>query len=147
MPLLKEIELRYRMTEVESDVIGAKTSCSREVAELFRDLQNEAKEKFIVINLDTKHRIMCFEVVAIGTVDRITMRPMEVFRTSIVVNAASAIVVHNHPSGDPTPSQSDIDLTEKLLRIADDLGLTLLDHIIIGAEGYVSFADERILKR
>jgi len=145
MAYLREVELRYKTTEIESDIVGQPISDSRAVAELFSDLQNETKEKFIVINLDIKNKILCFEVVAIGSIATIQMRPMEVFRTSILVNAASAIVMHNHPSGDSEPSKSDIEFTKKLCRISKDLGLTLWDHLIIGAGEYCSFADKGLM--
>lgn len=89
--------------------------------------------------------MICFEVVAIGSLESIHTRPMEVFRTSIMVNAASAIVVHNHPSGDPAPSQSDIAFTQKLINLSQEMGLRLLDHVIIGIGGYHSFADSGLL--
>jgi len=145
MAYLREIELRYKTTAIESDAVGRPVSSSGAVAELFSDLQNETKEKFIVVNLDTKNKILCFEVVAIGSVSTIYMRPMEVFRTSILVNATSAIVMHNHPSGDCEPSQSDIEFTKKLCRISKDLGLTLWDHLIIGVGEYYSFADNGLM--
>jgi len=145
MAYLREVELRYKTTEIESDIVGQPISDSSAVAELFSDLQNETKEKFIVVNLDTKNKILCFEVVAIGSIGTIQLRPMEVFRTSILVNAASAIVMHNHPSGDAEPGQADIEFTKKLCRISQDLGLSLLDHLIIGVGEYYSFADKGIM--
>lgn len=145
MAYLREVELKYKITEVESDVIGGDAGSSSRVYDLFRDLQNEMKEKFITINLDTRDRIICFEVVAIGSLNAIQARPMEVFRTSVMVNAASAIVVHNHPSGDPKPSQSDINFTRRLVNLSKEMGLKLHDHIIIGTENYFSFADSGVL--
>ena len=95
----------------------------------------------IAINLDIKHKILCFEVVAIGSIKSIYARPMEVFRTAFPVNAYGAVVLHNHPSGDPTPSKSDKDFTKKLNRLALDMGLKFIDHIIIGKNGYYSFKE------
>jgi DNA repair protein RadC len=145
MAYLKEIELKYKITEVDSDVIGSGASSSAQVYRLFQDLQNETKEKFITLNLDSHDKILCFEVVAIGSVKSIHARPMEVFRTSIMVNAASAIVIHNHPSGDPEPSQSDIQFTQKLVNLSTEMGLKLWDHVIIGTGRYHSFADSGLL--
>jgi len=141
MAYLKEIELKYRITEVESDIVGGQTGSSADVYQLFRDLQNETKEKLITINLDSRNRILCFEVVAIGSVDAVRARPMEVFRTSIMVNAISAIVVHNHPSGDPEPSETDLRFTRRLANLSNEMGLRFLDHVIIGHDRYYSFAD------
>lgn len=147
MAYLREIEVRYKTSEIESDIIGQSITGSAAVAGLFADLQDETKEKFIVINLDTKNKILCFEVVAIGTVNSIHMRPMEVFRTSILVNAASAIVMHNHTSGNPQPSEADIEFTRKLYRIAKDLGLIMLDHVIIGIDRHYSFTDAGLMSQ
>lgn len=145
MAYLREVELKYKITEVESDVIGGDAGSSSNVFQLFSDLQNETKEKFITINLDTHDKIICFEVVAIGSLKAIHARPMEVFRTSFMVNAASAIVVHNHPSGDPSPSQADIHFTQKLINLSKDMGLRFYDHVIIGTDQYYSFADSGLL--
>ena len=141
MAYLREVELKYKITEVESDIVGKNGKSSAQVFKLFNNLQNETKEKFITINLDSQQKIICFEVVAIGSLQAIHIRPMEVFRTSIMVNAASAIVVHNHPSGDPNPSASDLTFTQKLANLSNEMGLQLLDHVIIGINQYYSFAD------
>lgn len=145
MAYLREVELKYKITEVDSDVIGGDAGSSAHVYQLFSDLQNDTKEKFITINLDSHDKIICFEVVAIGSVKAIHARPMEVFRTSIMVNAASSIVVHNHPSGDPTPSQADTHFTQKLINLSREMGLRFLDHVIIGTDRYYSYADSGLL--
>jgi DNA repair protein RadC len=140
--LLREIEVRYKTTEVDDAKVNKRITGAKTVVDLFADLQNETKEKFIVVNLDTRGKIICFEVVAIGSVNAIYLRPMEVFRTSIIVNAASVVLVHNHPSGEPDPSAQDILFTEKCQRVADDLGLKLHDHVIIGYKSWYSFAEK-----
>jgi DNA repair protein RadC len=145
MAYLREVELRYRISEIEGGVVGEDAGSSARVFELFSDLQNEAKEKFITINLDTHDKIICFEVVAIGSFSAIYVRPMEAFRSCFALNAASAIVVHNHPSGDPQPSQADIDFTRKLVTLSEDMGMRLWDHVIIGTGRYFSFADSGLL--
>ncbi|MFQ5632592.1 MAG: JAB domain-containing protein, partial [bacterium] len=141
---LREIELKYKIKKVESNVIGNVATDPETVVNLFSDLQNETKEKLIAINLDSRNKILCFEVVAIGSVGAIHLRPMEVFRTSILVNAHGIIIIHNHPSGDPKPSQDDIEFTEKLKRISKDLGLFFFDHIIVGIDSYYSFAQDEL---
>ena len=73
------------------------------------------------------------------------VRPMEVFRTAFPVNAYGAIVNHNHPSGDPTPSEEDALFTQKLVRLANDMGLEFVDHIIVGSKGYFSFREHGLL--
>jgi len=143
---LREVELRYRKRKVtDAAAIGKPIKAAKQVVDLFADLQNEAKEKLLTIHLDTKNRILCFEAIAMGSLNAIYMRPMEVFRTSFPVNAHGAIVVHNHPSGDPRPSANDKALTKTLARMADDMGLSFDDHIIIGAGRYYSFAEHGLL--
>ncbi len=143
---LKEVEIKYKIRKLKTDkYVGKQILNSSIIAKLFADLQNEAKEKFITVNLDTKSKILCFEVVAIGSVDTLYFRPMEAFRTTMMVNAHGAIVVHNHPSGDPKPSPEDVDLTKKLQRIASDMGLKFHDHIIIGVAEYFSFKDAGLM--
>ncbi len=143
---LREVELRYRKRKVtDAAAIGKPIRAAEQVVDLFTDLQSEAKEKLLTIHLDTKNRILCFEVVAMGSLKAIYMRPMEVFRTSFPVNAHGAIVVHNHPSGDPRPSADDKALTKTLIRMASDMGLSFDDHIIIGDGRYYSFAEHGLL--
>jgi len=139
---LREIEIKYKVKKVRNKTGGEKVYSTHVVYELFSDLQNDTKEKLIAINLDAKNRIICFEVVAIGSIEAICARPMEVFRTSFMVNAHAIILVHNHPSGDPKPSGDDVAFTARLKFIADNMGLEFYDHIIIGFGSYYSFADE-----
>lgn len=133
------------MTKVSEKMLGKRVTHAKIIIELFEDLQNLTKEKFIAISLDTQNKILCFEVVAIGSVEAIYVRPMEAFRTAIVANASAVILVHNHPSGEPGPSPDDVNFTMRCMRIADDLGLKLYDHIIIGLESYWSFAERGIV--
>ena len=140
---LREVQIRFKKKRVkDGSPVGKAAMDAEQVAALFADLQNDRKEKLLTLNLDAKNRILCFEVIAMGSVDAIYGRPMETFRTAFPVNANGAIVVHNHPSGDPTPSPADIRYTKTLQRMAKDMGLLFHDHIIIGDETYYSFADE-----
>ena len=138
---LREIEIRYKKKRIPKDVANGSISCPKDVVTLFRGLQDETKEKMISINLDNKNKILCFEVVAVGSVKSIYVRPMEVFRTAFPVNAHGALVLHNHTSGESTPSKEDIQFTKKLNRLAQDMGLKFLDHIIIGSDSFYSFKD------
>jgi DNA repair protein RadC len=142
---LREIEIKYKPHRAAGDISGTKITGPEVAANLFQDLQNETKEKFIVISLDGAHKIICFEVVAIGSANTIGLKPFQVFRTSIVVNSVSQIVIHNHPSGELEPSEADKKFTEKLLYFCRESGLNLLDHIIIGYKGHFSFAAEGLM--
>ena len=136
---LREIEIRYKKKKISREGIAGEITCPADVVKLFHGLQDETKEKIITINLDAKNKILCFEIVALGSVQSIYVRPMEVFRTAFPVNAYAAVVLHNHPSGDPTPSESDKEFTRTLNRMATDMGLKFLDHIIVGRDSYYSF--------
>jgi len=139
---LREIEIKYKYKKVENNVIGNKVINASTIVKLFSDLQNDSKEKMITVNLDSRNKILCFEVIAIGSVKAIYLRPMEAFRTSILVNADGIIILHNHPSGDPKPSSDDIKFTQNLKVITNSLGLKFHDHIIIGLERYYSFIND-----
>lgn len=93
---------------------------------------NPDVETFIEVLLSTRRHIIGYQVVSTGTLDTILVHPREVFRGAIIAAAAAIICVHNHPSGDPTPSEADIKVTRDLIRAGQLLKLELLDHVIIG---------------
>src|ERR1700722_16909801 len=89
-------------------------------------------ETFQVVLLNTRHRLIRVEIISQGTLDTILVHPREVFKSAIAANAAAIVLVHNHPSGDPTPSQADIRVTRDLIRAGQFLNIEVMDHIIIG---------------
>ena len=101
--------------------------------------------KFRVLFLDPKNVLIADEEQAKGTVDHVPVYPREVAKRSLELNASAIILVHNHPSGDPTPSQSDIGMTHQIQRACDALGLTLHDHLIIGKSRELSFRSEGLI--
>jgi DNA repair protein RadC len=103
------------------------------VVELLREVNRAyAVETFQVLLLNTRRRLMSVEVLAQGTLDTILVHPREVFKFAIASNAASIILAHNHPSGDPTPSEADIKVTRDLIRAGQLLKIEVVDHIIFG---------------
>lgn len=138
---LREIELKYKITKIADKVIGKRIDDPKTIADIFSHLQYETKEKLIAVSLDSKGQILCYEVVAVGSVRAVHVRPAEVFRSAIVINAASVVLVHNHPSGSTLPSTDDIAFTSLCRRLAHDLGIKLHDHVIVGVEGYHSFVE------
>ena len=145
---LREIHVSYKKKRVSSNSPINKSLTNPElVVELFKDMQNETKEKLIAISLDVKLKIITFEVVSIGSVAAIYARPGELVRVPVMVNAYGIIAIHNHPSGDSTPSDGDHAFTDDLLTICKALGTPLYDHIIIGDGEYFSFAQEGLLER
>jgi len=103
------------------------------VADLLRERNRAYQvEQFQVVLLNTRHRLIRVEMVSQGTLDTILVHPREVFRSAILGGAAAIIMVHNHPSGDPTPSEADIKVTRDLVRAGQLLKINLLDHVILG---------------
>ena len=96
------------------------------------------REEFRVLFLDVKNRLIADEVQGRGTIDHTPVYPREVVRRALDLSAASIILLHNHPSGDPTPSRADIEMTKKIIAAAEPLGILVHDHIIIGREGHTS---------
>ena len=93
------------------------------------------EEQFRVLFLDSKNFLIADEVLGEGTVDQAPVYPRKVLKRALALNATALILVHNHPSGDPTPSPADIAVTKRLVDAASELGVTIHDHIIIGADG------------
>ncbi|MGP6089019.1 RadC family protein [Antarctobacter jejuensis] len=102
-------------------------------------------EQFRVLFLDRKNVLIADEPQARGTVDHVPVYPREVVKRALELNASAIILVHNHPSGDPTPSQADIDMTAQIQVAADTLGITLHDHLVIGKSRELSFRSEGLL--
>lgn len=100
-----------------------------------RDIQNAAQECFVVMTLNTKNRMIDRHLITIGTVNASLAHPREVFRAAIADNAASIIIAHNHPSGDPSPSTEDLRITRQLVETGRILDIPVLDHLIIGRTG------------
>ncbi|MFD1745112.1 DNA repair protein RadC [Rhizobium helianthi] len=105
----------------------------------------EAREQFRILFLDKRNALIADEVQGRGTVDHTPVYPREVVRRALELSATAIILVHNHPSGDPTPSRADIDMTNTIIQTAKPLGITVHDHIIIGKDGHVSFKGLRLI--
>jgi len=116
-------------------------SSPQQVYELFRDLSLESKEYFVCLHLNAKHGILCFDRVAVGTLESSLIHPREVFKGALLSSAGSIVIVHNHPSGDPAPSQEDREVTRRLVGAGKLLGVPVLDHVIIGERSYYSFQE------
>lgn len=103
------------------------------------------REHFVAVFLDTKGNILSHRTLFIGTLNESTIHPRDIFKEAFVKNAYSVILIHNHPSGDPSPSQSDIDSTKRIKKIAKMMGIVLLDHIIVGHNKSFSFRQAKYL--
>ncbi|MDP2731212.1 MAG: DNA repair protein RadC [Dehalococcoidales bacterium] len=109
-------------------------------------LEGKKKEYFLVILLDTRGQLIKTAEVSMGSLDSSIVHPREVFKEAISASAASVIFVHNHPSGDPKPSEDDIGLTGRLARAGEIIGIDVLDHIIIGNKKFLSLKREGLFK-
>ena len=99
----------------------------------------EDREQFRILFLDKKNTLIADEVQGVGTVDHTPVYPREVIRRALELSATALILVHNHPSGDPTPSRADIQMTETIVQVGKPLGIVVHDHLIIGRDGHASF--------
>jgi len=109
-------------------------------------LKDKKKEHFQIILLDTRSRLIKTAGISIGSLDTSIVHPREVFKEALSASAASVIFVHNHPSGDPSPSDDDIKLTERLAKAGEILGIEVLDHVIIGNDCFLSLKREGLFK-
>ncbi len=117
-----------------------------EVAALYMDeMRHLKKEHFKVLFLNTKNEILSAENTSIGNLNSSIVHPREVFRNAVKKGAAAIIVIHNHPSGNPTPSQNDLDITRRLEEAGQLLGIPVLDHLIIGDGIFISLKEKMLM--
>jgi DNA repair protein RadC len=105
----------------------------------------EAREQFRILFLDKKNHLIADEVLGRGTVDHTPVYVREVVKRALELSATAIILVHNHPSGDPTPSRADIDMTKQIIDAARPLGVAIHDHVIVGRDGHASFKAMRLI--
>lgn len=133
------LELGKRLEEYPT---GSKKFTIRSPEDVVRAVRNKLRDKkkehFIVISLDTRNHLIDIRTISIGSLDSSIVHPREVFKEAISSSAASVIFVHNHPSGDPSPSEDDINLTRRLREVGEITGIEVLDHIIVCDTDYLS---------
>ena len=115
------------------------TSWSQLLAYVKLALAHEAREQFRVLFLDKKNQLIADEVQNHGTVDHAPVYPREVMRRALELSASAIILVHNHPSGDPTPSSADVDMTRQVVEAGRALRIAVHDHLVVGRDGVASF--------
>ena len=111
----------------------------RMIFDACRDMASLDREHFVVLHLDGKNRIVARETVSIGSLNQAIVHPREVFKAAVHNGSAAIICVHNHPSGDPEPSDEDKAITRRLCEAGDIVGINVLDHVIVGQDAYFSF--------
>jgi DNA repair protein RadC len=147
---LRTIKAVYETMTVKEDIInylktGTRFTSPSQVFDTFSFLMKETKEMFLTLHLDGKNRIICMDLVSIGSLNQSIVHPRHVFQTALISNAAAIICVHQHPSGDPAPSTEDIAITRRLKEAGEIMGIKTLDHIIIGDGQYLSFVERGLI--
>lgn len=141
--IVASLQLGRRISE---KVIKKKIKKITSSADVYTYMKNELtfkkKEHFVAILLDTKNVIIAEETISIGDLSSTIVNPREVFKPAIKKSAKSIILVHNHPSGNPTPSMEDLQITKRLVDAGEILDISVLDHIIIGKDKFYSFKKE-----
>ena len=132
---ISEIGKRIRLKKKKQDKIDS----AKDIFNLFEErLRSEKQEHFFTVLLNTKNYIIGIEKISIGILDASIIHPREIFKSAIRNSASRIILVHNHPSGDPEPSEEDLEITNKLIESGELIGIEVLDHIIIGYDKYWS---------
>ena len=108
-------------------------------------LRKELREHFLVLLLNARHEVMAKETVSVGSLNASIVHPREVFKPALLASAASIVLCHNHPSGDPEPSEEDLTITKRLVEAGELLGIGVLDHVIIAERGVVSLRSRQLL--
>lgn len=123
-----------------------KITCPEDIFEVLKvvGLHKLPREKFYMVALDNKNEILGIREVSSGTISSTLVHPREVFQVALMLGSARMIVAHNHPSGDVTPSSEDIETTNRLIQAGEILGVSVVDHIIVG-DGFLSFKAEGLI--
>ena len=132
-------EVSRRVTKEEANKRTVITSWTALLAYVRLSLQHEPREQFRVLYLDKKNQLILDEIQNRGTVDHAPVYPREVIRRALELSSPNIIIVHNHPSGDPTPSPADVDMTRQVIAAGRSLNVTVHDHLVVGRDGVASF--------
>jgi len=146
----KQIKAVYETLTVKEEITdylktGQRYTSPALVSDTFQFLMKEPKEQFITLHLDGKNRIICMDVVSVGSLNQSIVDMRSVFQTACLSAAAAILCIHNHPSGDPTPSSEDISITRRLKEAGEIMGVKVLDHVIIGSGEYLSFVERGLM--
>ena len=142
--MLFRSELSKRALEVNDTNLPMITTAKDAVAQLteMRDLK---KEHFVVLYLNAKNQLVHKETISMGTLNANLVHPREVFEPALKHSAAQIVVAHNHPSGDPKPSEDDLEITKRLTEAGKMMGIEVMDHVIVSKNSHFSFKEEKLL--
>ena len=145
--LLAALELGRRVATLNDEEGPPTLHTSADVARMMKPLMEFlTQEELRVLSLNSRNQLLATSTVFVGTISNVSVRPVEVFRQAVQVNAPTVVMAHNHPSGDPNPSAADVSLTKEIAAIGKTLDIHLADHIVVGRKGYVSMHDRGIIK-
>lgn len=145
IPQLKVVVVASIACEEGKDYIVSSPESVHELP-MIRELMSAAdRETFVCLHLSTKNHLISWEIISVGSLNEGIVHPRELFKGAILANAAAVVLVHNHPSGDPQPSRADVELTRRLVRAGDAIGIEILDHIVFGKDCCVSMKDLNIV--
>lgn len=144
--LLAAFEISRRILSQGKWYSQKKITSPKDVAEIFIPLlRDELKEQFIVVCLNSANKIIKYEKISVGNLNSSIVHPREVFKAAIENNSASIILIHNHPSENPEPSNEDISITKKLVEAGKIMDILIFDHIIIAGSSFTSFIERRLI--
>lgn len=143
--ILASFELSKRVLKVDTSNTRPTIQTPKDVIAQVSYLKNYKKENFVVLYLNTRNELISKETISIGTLNANLVHPREVFEPAITNLSTSVVFIHNHPSGNPEPSEDDIKLTKQLVDAGKILGIDVLDHIIVGSESFCSFKDKKLI--
>ena len=138
----ESIELAREFTNIPSVVISSPADLFNKYQSLFKD---QVHERFVVFWLNAGNKVLGFEIVTEGLLNSSLVHPREVFRGAIVATAASIIIAHNHPSGNPEPSQEDLSITKQIVESGKIIGIPVHDHVIFTDSSYTSLAERSLI--
>lgn len=142
--LLSAFELSKRALEVNDTNLPVISDAKDAVAQL-SDMRDLKKEHFVALYLNAKNQLVHKETISMGTLNANLVHPREVFEPALKYSAAQIIAAHNHPSGDPKPSEDDLEVTKRLTEAGKMMGIEMMDHVVISKNSYFSFKEEKIL--
>ena len=124
---------------------GAVISTTGDALPYLSDIKNRDREVFKVLHLNARNQVVFEEIIAVGSVSTCIVHPREVFRNAVSAGASSLVLAHNHPSGDVSPSQDDINLTRRLVQAGEIMGIDILDHVIVGKDDFLSLRERGLI--
>jgi DNA repair protein RadC len=145
MAYLKELKVTFTRRRVDDDLLNKAVENPRQVYELFKDMQDETKEKVVVLHLNPQLEILSYEVASMGTAHHAVLEPVEIFRNAMLARASTLVVVHNHPSGTSQPSKADINVALRMKELGNLHDMVLQDFILIGYGEFYSFRDHGLI--